>query len=253
MNSIKLLMLLVMFGSFAWNVSASTQQTSNKAELLFEEGQYEDAIREWNSILKSGGPTAGVYYNIGLAEARLGNSGKAMVAFEQALRFKPNNGLINRAIVEERSKLQSGSVPASSFFLLDAYRTFLGLMRPGLWACLGLALLAFGVIFRLWQTRHSQFRDFATPSYFKVLMVSGLLMVMAGMLAYQQVYRRNEAILMVSASLMQAPSADSPLLSGYSPGEKLIILDQLGEYYKVRLQNYDEGWLRTTDCQIIMP
>ena len=73
------------------------QSDADKAKEYFGQGAYDEALTIWYALVESGNTAAGLYYNIGLAESGLNHTGKAMLAYEQALRISPGNQAIRKA------------------------------------------------------------------------------------------------------------------------------------------------------------
>jgi uncharacterized protein YgiM (DUF1202 family) len=82
------------------------------------------------------------------------------------------------------------------------------------------------------------------------LSAAGLLLLLA-FLSYSEMYRDNEAIIGQTCTFHQAPSEDSPGLSEIEPGEKVIIVDQIGDWKNVYLLNQDAGWVRS-ECLMLI-
>ncbi|MFQ6091110.1 MAG: tetratricopeptide repeat protein [bacterium] len=74
-------------------VSAETAATRlfNKANRLYEEGRYEEAIAEYEQIVDSGIDNGYVYYNLGNAYFMNKQLGRAILSFERAKRLLPRD------------------------------------------------------------------------------------------------------------------------------------------------------------------
>jgi len=80
------------------------------------------------------------------------------------------------------------------------------------------------------------------------------LVALTSLLAYQRkVYSigGQAAICMKDQKLYEAPDDRSEELVDLGPGNKVYILDQIGDWYKVQLRDKDVGWVRMSDCQMI--
>ena len=220
----------------------------DKAKGFFENKQYKEASAIWYDLVQSGKGTSGVYFNIGLAQSGLGNTPQAMLAYEKALRLKPSSKVIKKAIQLEREKMANAIIPVEQFFLLKWATGFLAIFRPGYWSFFGLGALIFAVLLHL---RRDDLKIKSNPFLQgrAMLVISGigLLFLLFAFLSYASLYRKDEAILNVPCEIRQAPSEDSPQLLALNPGEKMIILDKLTGWYRIRLLNIEEGWIKS-DC-----
>ena len=224
-------------------------QTEDQAEAFFKQKQYDQALSIWYEMIESGKSSAGIFYNIGLAESQLHNTPKAMLAYEKALRLKPMNEVIQSAIIEERKKIQDATIPVAPFFLNEWYKAMMTFLRPGYWSFLGLGLIGIIIMSLLsankkFKTEERQLRRYKLP-----LVVLGAFFILSGWLSYREIYRENEAIVAVTCEVRQAPASDSPEARTLYPGEKILMTDRIGEWYHVQLLNLDAGWVKK-DCLI---
>lgn len=219
-------------------------QPGNQAEELFGLQEYDKALSIWYGMIESGKSSAGIFYNIGLAESQLHNTPKAMLGFEKALRLKPTKNAIQLAIAEERKKIQDATIPVEPFFLNEWYKAVVTLLRPGYWSFLGLGLMGL-VIFSLLRANQKIKTEKRQLHRYKIpLVVLGALFVLTGWLSYREIFRENEAIITKSCQVRQAPASDSPETRTLYPGEKILMTDSIGEWYQVQLLNLDAGWLK---------
>ncbi len=224
-------------------------QAEDQAAAFFNQKEYDKALTIWYGMIESGKTSAGIFYNIGLAESQLHNTPKAMLAYEKALRLKPMNEVIQLAIIEERKKIEDATIPVESFFLNQWHKAFVTFLRPGYWSFLGLGLIGM-VILSLVRANKKIKAEARQLNRYKVpLIVLGALFVLTGWLSYREIYRENEAIIATSCEVRQAPASDSPETRTLYPGEKILMTDSIGEWYHVQLLNLDAGWLKK-DCLI---
>lgn len=85
-----------------------------------------------------------------------------------------------------------------------------------------------------------------------ILLTTGILFISCAWLSYRQIYRTNEAIVVIESIFRQAPSDDSPPIRTIYPGEKVIVSDQIGNWYQVSLLNLDEGWVEQEAMDFIL-
>jgi tetratricopeptide (TPR) repeat protein len=220
---------------------------ADQAADFFTQKEYAKALSIWYGMIESDNSSAGIFYNIGLAESQLRNTPKAMLGFEKALRLKPTNNTILSAISEERKKIQDATIPVEPFFLNEWYKSVVTLLRPGYWSLLGLSLFGLVILNLLRSTKKINTGERKVQRYNIPAAILGVCFVLIGLLSYREIYRENEAILAVSCEVRQAPAGDSPEVRTLYPGEKITMTDSIGEWYHVQLLNLDAGWLKK-DC-----
>ena len=61
----------------------------NIANSLYQQGQYEQALEQYNAVILSGKESADLYYNMGNAAYRSNSIGHAILYYEKALKLEP--------------------------------------------------------------------------------------------------------------------------------------------------------------------
>ncbi len=235
---------------FIGDVSANNPK--EEAAILFQQKQYKEALDIWYGLVQSGNTGAGIYYNIGVSESILGQTPKAILAFEKALRFTSSDKKILEAIELERKKIENAVIPVPSFFLSKWIRSALSLLRPGYWAMIGLVNF---IVLLFWMIRFKLMllnKRNARARQVVLLFTAGVFFLLCAWLSYRQIYRTDEAIVVVESIFRQASSDASPSLRTIYPGEKVIVSDQIGDWYQVRLLNLDEGWVKSESLELII-
>ena len=69
----------------------SPEQLFYKANSLYGEGKYAEAIAEYDKVLQNGYESGNLYYNLGNAYMKAGDLGKAMLNYERARRIMPRD------------------------------------------------------------------------------------------------------------------------------------------------------------------
>ena len=69
-------------------------------------------------------------------------------------------------------------------------------------------------------------------------------MLVIAFLSFTELHRDNEAIIRTASIFYTAPSTDSPQIREIGEGEKVVIMDQIGDWYNVYLVNQDAGWVQ---------
>ena len=216
------------------------------AATLFHNHQYEEALATWNKMADNRS-NAGLYFNIGLAESQLNKPMEAIYAYEQALRLRPLNAKYQKALEQERKKIDNAVIPINSFFLERWYLGWITWFRPGVWAFLGFIFLTTSVTFYLIRIKALPWRKEFPKMIGRIIGVAGLIFLVTAFLSFQYLYKKDEGILVKSCELKQASTAESPSLRVLSAGEKVRIKDKIGDWNYVALLNLDYGWIKS-DC-----
>lgn len=81
--------IIVLWIALASSVMAEDRFAAANADL--DAGRYRDAVEAYEKILEADGPRAGVLQNLGSAWFRLGDDGRAILAFERGLLLEPRH------------------------------------------------------------------------------------------------------------------------------------------------------------------
>jgi len=230
--------------------SATPVDDERTASALFHNQQYEEALTIWKKLVNQKS-NAGLYFNIGLAESKLSHSAEAIYAYEQALRICPLAENYAKALRAERKKMDNPVIPLNDFFLAKWYRGWITLLRPGLWALVGLLTLLMALVGYLRAVDAVKGKIEINRSALRWITCLGLLFLLTALLCFRHLDKRDEGIIMKTCALKQASSAESPTLRSLGAGEKIKVKDQIGEWYYVALLNLDYGWIKADSFKVI--
>lgn len=222
---------------------------AGKAASLYEEGQYGEARVIWEGMVDVDSPDPDIFINIGHAAIMEGDIGFAVINYERALRYRPANDSIHHYIQKARERIPQSVVPIDPFFPGKWMEAFLSSIRPGVWALTGLLFICMAIIGWLGMLRIVSISLQFNKHFVVTSLVTGLILVLFGVMSYAMIYRTNEAVIMSVCDFKEAPSDQSPLTRLLHPGEKVKIMDELNEWYQVKLLNLDQGWIQKS-CAI---
>lgn len=87
----------------AENAATTPRTTFFQANRLYAQGNYTDAIQAYEQLLASGLESAPLYFNLGNAYFKTGDTGKAILQYERARRLAPGDTDIMANLVYARS------------------------------------------------------------------------------------------------------------------------------------------------------
>ncbi|MCB0570031.1 MAG: tetratricopeptide repeat protein, partial [Phaeodactylibacter sp.] len=98
-------MLFLLLG-MAPAIIAQPLQQLEEANQAFLDKNFEEAIGLYESILQDGYYAPGLYYNLGNAYFRVGKLGKAILHYERALKWSPDDEQVLQNLEIARSQLK---------------------------------------------------------------------------------------------------------------------------------------------------
>ena len=227
--------------------------TKSEADSSYVRGQYQQAITQYEALLKQGA-SADLYYNLGNAYYRTENIPEAVLNYERALLLSPGDRDIRFNLQIARSKTFDKIVPESEMFFVTWYRSLVSMMSVDGWARTALVALALTIILllvylfseRIWLRKAGFFGGVA-------LLV---LFVGANIFAWQQkkdlLNRKGAIIFAPAVTVKSTPAANGTDLFILHEGTKVVITDgSMKEWKEIRLADGKEGWIESKHIRVI--
>jgi tetratricopeptide (TPR) repeat protein len=227
--------------------------TKAEADSAYVRGQYQQAIAQYEALLKQGA-SADLYYNLGNAYYRTENIPEAVLNYERALLLSPGDRDIRFNLQIARSKTFDKIVPESEMFFVTWYRSLVSMMSVDGWARTALVALALTIILllvylfseRIWLRKAGFFGGVA-------LLV---LFVCANIFAWQQkkdlLNRKGAIIFAPAVTVKSTPAANGTDLFILHEGTKVVITDgSMKEWKEIRIADGKEGWIESKHIRVI--
>lgn len=245
--------LLIFCLLMAATLLANPQAQFEAANAAYQKGDYPVAIDNYEQVLKTGNFSDEVYYNLGNAYFKTNQIGKAILNYERAALITPRDEDVkfNLDIANAKKKDDLGTV--GKFFVTEWWQGLHKLFSSGIWGGLTLLSLWAGIAgFILWLFGES--RDHKKQGF-----IGGIVLTLLSILLYfvtssQATFENNsgQAIVLVNkVALKNGPDKISSDVLEIHEGLKVELLDQIGDWYKVKLSNGDQGWLPTNSLEEI--
>ncbi len=248
-SSAALSLLLVMF---LLPVAGQTV-TKDNADTEYKKGNYQQAIKDYEELLK-GGVSADLYYNLGNAYYRTDNITRAIINYERALMLSPGDEDIRFNLQLARSKTIDKIAPESEMFFVTWYHALVNLTSVDNWAriaivCIVMALLLLLVYLFAEAVNWRKVGFFGALTCFVVFLLANLF-------AYQQrdrlQNRREAVVIALSASVQKSPSDNSEAAFVLHEGTKVSVTDpSIKGWSGVRLADGREGWIQNDKLEEI--
>jgi tetratricopeptide (TPR) repeat protein len=240
-NRIFLLPLFLLLGA------APPPPSTAEADTAALRGDWSGASKAYAAALSAGSESADLEYDLGTAAAQAGEVGEATLHLERALKLSPWDGDA-RANLERLRERRIDKVAARELGEGPLERLLAGLPVAGLsWAfvfswSMGFAMLALAVLGRL---------DRRKGSFGAALIAIGLACGALWLAGSHQRSVPYAVVVAKSASVRTGPASDLPASFEVHEGLKVIVQAQAGDYYRVRLANGLEGYLKSEEIERI--
>ena len=221
--------------------------TKAEADSAYIRGQYQQAIKDYEMLLKQGA-SADLYYNLGNAYYRSENITRAVLNYERALLLSPGDRDIRFNLQIARAKTIDKIVPESEMFFFTWYRSLVSLMSVDAWAWTALIALALLIVLllvylfsdRIWLRKVGFFGGF-------VLLI---LFALSNLFAWQQkqdlLFRKGAIVISPSVTVKSTPAKNGTDLFILHEGTKVSITDgTMKGWMGIRIADGKEGWIES--------
>ncbi len=231
----------------------SPEQVFDQANRLYQQGKYVEARDAYESIVHQGLVSGELYYNLGNAYYKTGDLGKAILNFERALRFMPNDDDLKHNLQLANLMIVDRIEATPRLFLWDYWDGIKGAfsLNAVTWMCYGvfvllIALICMGILARTYRVRRFAVFSGSTAAVVFIL----LIVLLFGKIG--DATRVNAAV--VTARITTVKNSPDPKSSDafvLHSGVKLTITDSVNDWFEIRLADGKVGWMEKGAAEII--
>lgn len=253
--TVSLLLPLMLFSLLSPLSSLPSQaMTKQNGDQEYARGNYTQAIADYQAVLRTDGPSAEVYYNLGNACYRADRLPQAILAYERALRLRPGYSDARFNLELARTKTIDKFAPEPELFITTWTRWVVNLGSADQWAVTSIvslaAVIALVLLFlfarRLAVRKAGFYAGVAALLVFAVAMVCGY----AQQSALEN--RRGAVITAPTVSVRKTPATTAEETLVVHEGTRVDIEDRsMSQWRQVRLPDGREGWVLTRQLEEI--
>ena len=257
MKRILLAIALISFTSILWaqETEAPRSQAAiwKSAEDAYAVGDFDGAIREYQSLENSGAVSSSLFYNLGNAFYRKGSVGKAILYYERALKLDPADQDIKHNLDMARVHTLDKIDSVPQFILVEWERNLRNKLSSNAWAIVSLICLAISVALLLLCKfgRSTSSRRF----YFIIAMVLLAFTVFSFLFSLslaRQASGNDTAVVVENiGSVKSSPAAGGNSIFVLHEGTKVKILESVEQWSRIEIQDGRQGWIKTSDIEVI--
>lgn len=220
---------------------------------LYNEGKFTEAITKYESILDAKKHSASLYFNLGNAHYKLNNIAPSIFYFEKALALSPNDKEIQNNIAFARNMTVDAIDVVPEVGVSKLVKKLTNTMSFNAWAyaCVAATLL-FVLLSLLYYFSYSTNRKrlaFIGSSSF--LFLSFILLFFA--FHKFDIDKNNKPAIVFSqeALVKSEPNLRSEESFRLHEGTKVLILDTVNNWKKIKLTDGKVGWISNDDIKAL--
>jgi tetratricopeptide (TPR) repeat protein len=247
----KILILLLLIANVL--NAQDEQKIFESANEMYKQQNYEKAIEYYKTLEKYNLISSELFYNLGNSYYKLNKVGPSIYYYEKALKLNPlNKDVQNNLVFARRLALDNiEELPKTVFQKLNS--RYLQKLSYNQWAIVSIVFCALGSLLFLLFYFSNQPRSKRT--YFVTSLISFLFLIISLTITYNQFsYFKNNKVAIVFAEeteVRNAPSLNSEEVFTLHEGTKVIVLDTIDDWKKIKIADGKIGWIIAGDIQLL--
>tara|TARA_B100001142_G_scaffold323207_1_gene372822 strand:- start:5799 stop:6527 length:729 start_codon:yes stop_codon:yes gene_type:complete len=237
---------LILFAILSINTYAN-ESLFNKANQLYSQEKYHNAILLYDSIISNGLESSEIYYNLGNCYYKKSDWANAIWYYEKSLKLnnkkttKENLELVNLKIID-----QTEAIP--KLFYEKWWDNLLSIFKTITWQILSIITICFVFLFKT----INQLINLKKDNLLNFIIAIAIILFFISNRSYHKNYSKKEAIIFSSSvSVNSAPTNNSTNLFSLHSGIKVEITDSIGEWIKIQIPNGNNGWIKESECKVL--
>ena len=234
-------------------VAQTSDELFSKGNSLYQNGKYTKAIDVYTSIEKQGFISDDLFFNLGNCYYKLNKVAPSIYYYEKALKINPahKDTSFNLAFAKRMTIDVIEDLPQTFFQRFSS--TVIQKLPFDTWALIAvLASFLASILFLLY---HFSYASKKKLFYFNTSILAFIVLLITTFFAfhnYNMVQKNRTAIIFVAeVEIKNAPSTSSEVVFELHEGTKVIILDELDYWKKIKIADGKIGWIYADDLKEI--
>lgn len=220
-----------------------------KAEKAYADKKYKESIAAYEEILKTGLSSYKLYYNLGNAYYKNNELGKAIYNYELANKLQPNNEDVKNNLRIANEKRIDDIESKENFFLSAIKSGLVSILSSDGWGWLSIiSLTACFILFLMFyisKTLALKRIGFFLSLICLVIFIGSMTL---GYAALNNKHKIKFAIIMAKETkVYEEPTNSNNSKFTLHEGTKVKVLETKPDWTSIKLENGNEGWLKTKD------
>ena len=240
--------LLVLLTPFAF---AQEEDLFTKANDFYKKENYSEAVKNYEQVLKLKKASPELFFNLGNAHYKLNNTAQSIYNYEKALELSPNNKDILQNLAFANNMKVDAFEPLPEMGYTKYMNAFSKTFSTTIWSVLAIIcsiLFTIALIIYFFTERTKLKRLFFIASF--SLFLLGVFTFGVANYRYNNIDMKTFAIVFSKQSNVKSEanfkSEDAFVLH---EGTKVIVIDTLDNWKKIKLPNGKVGWILKNDIK----
>lgn len=250
LNKFLILLFIFIIGRLQ---AADQKAVFDSANANYAKGNYEAAIRQYESILAAEKESFALYYNLGNAYYKKNNLGLAILNYERAKKLQPADEDISVNLKLADLKTEDKIEAAPQLFLTEWQNGLLDVLTEKEWSMLLITSITAGLcLFALYLLSGNYvLKQIGFFGGCALIVLSFAAFYMAKNKYSAAINNSSGIITSASAAVMAAPSEKGTKLFILHEGSKVKITEIQNEWTEIKIANGNVGWIKCAELQKI--
>lgn len=214
----------------------------------YKNGLYDEALAEYSKVIEEGLESGNLYFNMGNAYFKKGELGKAVLYYERARRFMPNDSDLKSNYKYAISKLKNSVDDTERSFIHNILSRSVAFTIDGLTLLLSSLYICIVMFF----IAIMYFRNIKRPAVLSITILSVLWVLTAYSLYDRTSAIDKEAVIIFQeAEARFEPIESATVHFGLTEGMKVQILESKPDWLKVKRNDGKSGWINKRSAEKI--
>jgi tetratricopeptide (TPR) repeat protein len=239
----KLLVIALLFSWFSH--SQNSKDLFSEGNNLYKTEAYAEAIELYLSIEKQGVESSDLYFNLGNCYYKLNKVAPSIYYYEKALKLNPlhEDAQTNLTFAKRMTIDKIDALPKT--FLQRVSESVIQKLPYDTWAIIAvIASFLASIMFLVYRFSYTTRRKLL---YFNSTILSVVILIFTVFFAFEKfdIDKKNRTAIIFSqkTDIKNAPTNTSEDIFELHEGTKVLILDELDDWKKIKLSDGKIGWL----------
>jgi tetratricopeptide (TPR) repeat protein len=234
-------------------IAQSPKELFSKGNELYRNGDYSKAVELYKSIEDKDLQSSDLYFNLGNCYYKLNKVAPAIYYYEKALKLNPENqkAITNLSFAKRMTIDVIDVLPKT--FLQKFSTNIIQKLSYNSWAFIAvIASFLVAIFFLLYYFTFSSNKKLLFFNSSIISLVVLIVTLFFSIENYKQIQKNRTAIIFATkVEVKSAPSMNSEEAFELHEGTKVIVLDELDHWKKIKLSDGKTGWIPSSELKEI--
>jgi len=249
----KLLISFLVLGCSLQLIAQTFNSDIEAANKAYNKEKYNDAITLYNKVLEKGEYAPDLYYNLGNCYYRIANYPMAILNFERAKKLNPADADIDFNLKITNTKIIDKIETVPQLFFVKWWILLSTLLSYDYWAIVSIIAISlfFIILFIYLSSNTYQIKKVSFWLGFSMILIT-VFSIHFALRQYNNINAQNQAIIFTpTVTVKSSPDEKGADKFVIHEGTKVMLLDELNNWVKIKIANGSNGWVEKQCFEII--